>query len=39
MLEGYSYKDIAYKYQVSTGAVKNWGKAARKKLKASLLRE
>ena len=39
LLEGYSYKDIACKYGVSTGAVKNWGKAARKKLKASLIRE
>ena len=30
LLEGYSYKEIAYKYHVSTGAVKNWGKTARK---------
>nr|WP_280157680.1 hypothetical protein [Priestia aryabhattai]MDH3134509.1 hypothetical protein [Priestia aryabhattai] len=30
---------MACKYGVSTGAVKNWGKAARKKLKASLLQE
>lgn len=39
LLEGYSYKEIAYKYHVSTGAVKNWGKTARKKLKVLLLQE
>lgn len=36
LLGGYSYRELADKYGVSTGAVKNWGKTARKKLKETL---
>ncbi|TYR79735.1 sigma-70 family RNA polymerase sigma factor [Priestia megaterium] len=36
LLKGYSYKELAAKYGVSVGAVKNWGKTARKKLKELL---